>query len=51
MDIFEYNEMLDRQSPGGAAGPGARKSPLAYRMRPKTLDGFVGQEHPFRQTS
>ena len=45
MDIFEYNEMLDRQSPGGAAGPGARKSPLAYRMRPKTLDGFVGQEH------
>ncbi len=28
-----------------AAGPGDRTRPLADRMRPRTLDEFVGQEH------
>ena len=35
MDLFDYNESLEQ----------GRKSPLAYRMRPKTLEGFVGQQH------
>ena len=34
MDIFEYN----------AASESRTQSPLAYRMRPRTLDEFVGQE-------
>jgi len=29
----------------GAANPGDRRNPLADRMRPRTLDEFVGQEH------
>ena len=29
----------------GAANPGDRKNPLADRMRPRTLEEFVGQEH------
>src|SRR6201981_3341359 len=28
-----------------AAHPGDRRNPLADRMRPRTLDEFVGQEH------
>ena len=28
-----------------AANPGDRRNPLADRMRPRTLDEFVGQEH------
>jgi putative ATPase len=29
----------------GAANPGDRRNPLADRIRPRTLDEFVGQEH------
>jgi putative ATPase len=29
----------------GAANPGDRRNPLADRMRPRTLDEYVGQEH------
>jgi putative ATPase len=32
-------------SPVSAAGRGMRGAPLAERMRPRTLDEFVGQEH------
>jgi putative ATPase len=32
-------------SPVSAAGRGIRGAPLAERMRPRTLDEFVGQEH------
>src|ERR1700716_68938 len=32
-------------SPGSAAGCGIRGAPLAERMRRRTLDEFVGQEH------
>ena len=35
MDLFEYNRSLR----------GSGESPLAARMRPKTLEEFVGQEH------
>ncbi len=35
MDLFEYNRSLQ----------GGREAPLAARMRPTTLDEFVGQEH------
>ncbi len=35
MDLFEYN----------AANELKKSSPLAYRMRPETLDEFVGQTH------
>lgn len=35
MDLFEYNRSLQ----------GGREAPLAARMRPKTLEEFVGQEH------
>ncbi len=31
--------------PGGDSNPGDRTRPLADRMRPRTLDEFVGQEH------
>lgn len=34
-NIFEYMEKLNRKE----------NSPLAYRMRPKNLENFVGQEH------
>ena len=44
--------MLDRKDWGGEdplslfgpAGPGERQQPLAARMRPRSLDEFVGQE-------
>jgi len=32
-------------SPVSVAGRGVRSAPLAERMRPRTLDEFVGQEH------
>ena len=35
MDLFEYNRSLQ----------GGKEAPLAARMRPVTLDEFVGQEH------
>ena len=35
MDLFEYNRSLQ----------GGREAPLAARMRPSTLEEFVGQEH------
>lgn len=35
MDLFEYNVQSELK----------KNSPLAYRMRPETLDEFVGQEH------
>ena len=35
MDLFEYNRSLQ----------GGKDSPLAARMRPTTLEEFVGQEH------
>lgn len=35
MDLFEYNAQNELK----------KSSPLAYRMRPETLDEFVGQEH------
>lgn len=35
MDLFEYNRSLQ----------GDREAPLAARMRPKTLEEFVGQAH------
>lgn len=35
MDLFEYNAERELK----------KSSPLAYRMRPETLDEFVGQEH------
>lgn len=35
MDLFEYNRSLQ----------GGREAPLAARMRPKTLEEFVGQAH------
>ena len=36
---------LFQQIPGGADSPADRTRPLADRMRPRTLDEFVGQEH------
>ncbi len=35
MDLFEYNAQNELK----------KSSPLAYRMRPETLEDFVGQEH------
>ena len=35
MDLFEYNAQNELK----------KNSPLAYRMRPETLEDFVGQEH------
>ncbi len=35
MDLFEYNAQNELK----------KSSPLAYRMRPETLEEFVGQEH------
>ncbi|OQY58372.1 MAG: AAA family ATPase, partial [Desulfobacteraceae bacterium 4572_88] len=35
MDIFEYQAQKTAEA----------SSPLAERMRPKTLDAFVGQDH------
>ena len=35
MDLFEYNTQNELK----------KSSPLAYRMRPETLEDFVGQEH------
>ena len=35
MDLFEYNRSLQ----------GGQDAPLAARMRPVTLEEFVGQEH------
>ena len=35
MDLFEYNRSLQ----------GGKDAPLAARMRPATLEEFVGQEH------
>jgi putative ATPase len=40
-DLFEFAEKNSDDS-GGAGGP--QKAPLAHRMRPRTLDDFVGQE-------
>jgi len=37
-DLFEENEAVDLESASSAA-------PLATRMRPRSLDEFVGQEH------
>ena len=35
MDLFEYNAQAQLK----------KGSPLAYRMRPQTLEEFVGQQH------
>ena len=40
-DLFEGDEP---RLPSGAVAPGAQAAPLAARMRPATLDDFVGQE-------
>ena len=40
-DLFEADEP---RLPSGAVAPGAKAAPLATRMRPETLDDFVGQE-------
>ena len=38
MDLFEA-------SAADGTGPGANSAPLAVRMRPRTLDEVVGQDH------
>lgn len=48
-DLFDFAEKADgmqTQSPdsGFGAGSGMASRPLAYRMRPRTLDEFIGQE-------
>ena len=35
MDLFEYNRKMTME----------KESPLAARMRPTSLEEFVGQEH------
>ena len=35
MDLFDYMRQEEQR----------KEAPLASRLRPKTLDGFVGQEH------
>ena len=35
MDLFEYGHQMETE----------KKAPLAARMRPRTLDEFVGQSH------
>ena len=35
MDLFEYASKLDKE----------KESPLASRMRPRTIDEVVGQDH------
>ena len=44
MDLFG-GESGRGTGPGGGPEPPAAGAPLAARMRPETLDGFVGQEH------
>jgi putative ATPase len=41
-DLFDFAENNSDSSAGENAGPS--KAPLAHRMRPRTLDDFVGQE-------
>jgi putative ATPase len=44
-DLFDFAEKTDGfQTPSADSGPGSVSRPLAYRMRPRTLDEFIGQE-------
>src|ERR1700745_1685159 len=42
--MFEFRMSLFQTIPGGV-NPSDGSRPLAHRMRPRTLDEFVGQEH------
>ena len=43
-DLFDPAEQHPGTPPGGSSGSAAAGAPLAARMRPRTLDEFVGQE-------
>src|SRR5476649_1653314 len=45
MDLFDLNENNEGVAqPAGSKTSGVVSGPLAFRMRPRTLDEFVGQE-------
>jgi putative ATPase len=39
------NELFTSQGAGGSSKPGGASNPLADRMRPRTLDDVIGQNH------
>ena len=43
--LIPHGAAVRRTRGGAARGPQPRDGPLAARMRPRTLDEFVGQEH------
>jgi putative ATPase len=48
-DLFSPDP--DEDAPGEGSGPHRERLPLAVRMRPRTLDELVGQEHLLRPGS
>jgi len=45
MDLFEKEKKRKGLSARGASAFGGKETPLADRMRPETLDEFMGQQH------
>jgi len=45
MDLFEKEKKRKGLSAGGGSAFGGKGTPLADRMRPETLDEFMGQKH------
>ncbi len=45
MDLFETEESGPAVSPAGAQGQSGGREPLAERMRPRSLEEFIGQTH------